>query len=364
MEKIKNIGFLPAYKPKLKNKVFSNKGDNDLHQPFIFLKEDLYNSGIKLNTIDYYKDCNEIELLIVSRYEMNLKILFKLIKENPKIKILHLSTEEISIAPTQSKEFLSCGLFDRVLVWRDNEIDDNLFFKYYYMTSSRIYNQNNKSRNLLCMINKYQPNRFRSKHNIYNERTKIVEFFRNNSKFHLYGYNWSEYDLSLKNYKGVTKSKIETYLKYDFSFVFENSNNEFGGITEKIWDSLATGCIPIYYGVPNVDKYIPKKCFIDYREFENLGDLYNYLKKMTLKEKNEIRKTIKMFLNSNSYKKFTPEGFSKTMKRNINEMEKIKVIPKNLFKIKFYLIKKIFKYKISIMKNKRFFINLFVSKYF
>ena len=54
------------------------------------------------------------------------------------------------------------------------------------MTSSRIYNQNNNQRDLLCMINKYQPNRFRSKHNIYNERTKIVEFFRNNSKFHLY----------------------------------------------------------------------------------------------------------------------------------------------------------------------------------
>ena len=178
MEKIKNIAFLPAYKPKLNNKIFSSKGDNDLNEPFIFLKDHLNKLGIKLNTIDYYKNYKEIHLLIVSRYEMNLKILFRLLKGNPKIKILHLSTEELSVAPTQRKEFFFSGLFDRILTWRDNEVDNVFFFKYNYMTPYRDYKENNKSRNLLCMINQFQINRFGSKYNIYQERTYIVDFFK------------------------------------------------------------------------------------------------------------------------------------------------------------------------------------------
>ena len=155
---------------------------------------------------------------------------------------------------------------------------------------------------------------------------------------------------------------METYLKYDFSIVFENSNNEYGGISEKIWDAIATGSIPVYYGAPNIEAYIPKKCFIDYRDFETLDDLYGFLKKMTLKEKNQRRNSMKVFLNSNSYKRFTSEGFSDTIKRNINEMEKIKPFPKNLIKIKLYILRKVFKNRISIMKNKRFLLNLLLSK--
>lgn len=364
MEKIKNIAFLPAYKPKLNNKIFSSKGDNDLNEPFIFLKDHLNKLGIKLNTIDYYKNYKEIHLLIVSRYEMNLKILFRLLKGNPKIKILHLSTEELSVAPTQRKEFFFSGLFDRILTWRDNEVDNVFFFKYNYMTPYRDYKENNKSRNLLCMINQFQINRFGSKYNIYQERTYIVDFFKDNPDFHLYGYNWNNYDPSIKNYKGIIDSKIEVYLKYDFSIVFENSNNELGGIQEKIWDSLLTGCIPVYYGAPNIEEYIPKKCFIDYRDFKNMDDLYSCLKKMTLKEKNQRRNIIKAFLNSNSYKKFTSEGFSTTIKRNISEMEKIEAISKNIFKIKLFILRKVFRNRISFIKNKRFFMNLFFSKYF
>ena len=47
-------------------------------------------------------------------------------------------------------------------------------------------------------------------------------------------------------------------------------------VTEKIYDALAAGCIPIYWGAPNIESFVPTKdSIIDYRDFmdpDKLGD--------------------------------------------------------------------------------------------
>ena len=40
-------------------------------------------------------------------------------------------------------------------------------------------------------------------------------------------------------------------------------------ITEKIFHAIIAGCVPIYLGAPNICKFIPKKTFVDLRDFEN-----------------------------------------------------------------------------------------------
>ena len=64
------------------------------------------------------------------------------ISKNKSVKILYISTEEISVAPTQKKELLDFGLFDRILTWRDNDLDSKLFYKFFYMTPNRSYIKN------------------------------------------------------------------------------------------------------------------------------------------------------------------------------------------------------------------------------
>lgn len=58
------------------------------------------------------------------------------------------------------------------------------------------------------------------------------------------------------NYKGKLKSKHEIVKKSQFSLVIENSNTY---ISEKIFDAMMNGSIPIYFG-PNLDQFgIPAK---------------------------------------------------------------------------------------------------------
>ena len=40
-----------------------------------------------------------------------------------------------------------------------------------------------------------------------------------------------------------------------------------GYMTEKIWDSFKAKTVPVYWGASNIEEYVPKNCFIDYRDF-------------------------------------------------------------------------------------------------
>lgn len=67
-----------------------------------------------------------------------------------------------------------------------------------------------------------------------------------------------------------------------FSVCFENSRDPYwacGWVTEKIYDCLGSGCIPIYWGAPDVTDRIPAELFIDYRSFDSpvIPNLYKYL---------------------------------------------------------------------------------------
>ena len=85
------------------------------------------------------------------------------------------------------------------------------------------------------------------------------------------------------SYQGITKSKVNTFSKYKYSLCFENCIKK-GYITEKIFDSMFAGCIPIYLGCPNISNEIGNDIFIDMRDFSSYKELYKYLKKMPKKD--------------------------------------------------------------------------------
>lgn len=88
-----------------------------------------------------------------------------------------------------------------------------------------------------------------------------------------------------KVYKGAIKSldKNKTLGLYKFNFCIENSFGIKGLISEKIFDCFIGKTVPIYYGAPDIEQYIPKNCFILYSDFSSLKDLRVYLKKMDYK---------------------------------------------------------------------------------
>jgi hypothetical protein len=54
---------------------------------------------------------------------------------------------------------------------------------------------------------------------------------------------------------------------YKFTVAIENSI-EHDYVTEKLWQPLAAGSVPLYYGAPNIDDWLPcENCIIDLRKF-------------------------------------------------------------------------------------------------
>jgi glycosyl transferase family 10 (putative fucosyltransferase) len=60
---------------------------------------------------------------------------------------------------------------------------------------------------------------------------------------------------------------LETIGRFKFTLAFENAIGE-DYVTEKFYDPLYAGSVPVYLGAPNVDRFAPgKHCFIDASNF-------------------------------------------------------------------------------------------------
>lgn len=73
-------------------------------------------------------------------------------------------------------------------------------------------------------------------------------------------------------------SKIALYEQYKFVIAFENSVLE-DYVTEKLYDPLRAGAVPIYMGAPNADDYMPgDNCVINTNNFASPKELACYIK--------------------------------------------------------------------------------------
>ena len=70
---------------------------------------------------------------------------------------------------------------------------------------------------------------------------------------------------------------------YLFNLCFENSNIPYY-VTEKIWHAFVGCTIPIYYSNDTIYETFPKGSFIDYRDFKNKAQLYQYILDMPADE--------------------------------------------------------------------------------
>jgi alpha(1,3/1,4) fucosyltransferase len=78
--------------------------------------------------------------------------------------------------------------------------------------------------------------------------------------------------------------KVELLRGYDICSALENTTYDYY-CTEKIWQSMAGGCLPIYYGRGNrIYDTFPRNSFIDAADFETVDQIYAYIDKMSQQE--------------------------------------------------------------------------------
>lgn len=277
-------------------------GDN-LGYPFICLQKEFRNRGIELHTVDMFNGENIDASIFIDHctgYEQQiseLKNKYLIIAENPMIK-----------PDNYTKETLD--LYDKVFTWYDDLIDNKKIFKYYQGNKIPDYAITNKKSRLSCLIasNKYSDN----KDEKYSSRRDIINYFNKfyPNDFDLYGYGWNESNV----YKGSVRYKFNTYLEYKFVFCMENAIYN-GYVTEKIFDALFSGCVPIYFETKELPDNIYIK--IDKTDLYSMDNLYKKIKEMPEDEYMNYLKNISDYVLSNDIKKYSGEYFAKTIAEEI-----------------------------------------------
>lgn len=230
--------------------------------------------------------------------------------------------------------------FKKVYTWYEPYIDGRKYFRSWLPKSSvGLYTKPypfNKKR-LLVLINKntklFLPfillNQFGKE--LYTLRIQAIEYFEKHlpHDFDLFGRGWNipkKYSIferlfgfkRYKSYKGEIDDKISQLSRYKFSICFENVGDVNGYITEKIFDCLKARCVPIYLGASDITKYIPKTCFIDYKDFMNFDTLLQFIVNMNEKTYNTYIRNIENILSDKNFQlQWFEEGFAKFFYENI-----------------------------------------------
>ena len=56
-----------------------------------------------------------------------------------------------------------------------------------------------------------------------------------------------------------------------------NASNCYDSVTEKIYDALIAGAVPVYLGAPNIEEFVPSGSYIDVRSFSGPRELSQFL---------------------------------------------------------------------------------------
>ena len=194
---------------------------------------------------------------------------------------------------------------------------------------------------------------------LYTERLRVLEFFARDREIDLYGVGWEgppypvsrravmpgsvrrlawEVEKALRSlrpdplllaarsvWRGPVTSKLEALSRYRYSLVIENMQLD-GWITEKIFDCMRAGCVPVYLGAPDVDRWVPSECFVDMRQFAGYSELRAYLHSLGERQVRAYREAGRELLASERFRPFTKDAFAEVFARIVSQDAGIQVV--------------------------------------
>lgn len=312
-----------------KNKIFEIESG---HNIFFNFKKRIKKYGVSINTIDI-KNKIPVDRYVYCDvpYPWEIDKWYKLVR-NKERNVL-FTFESPSVNPFSHFKVVH-KLFKRVYAWNNHKVDGKKYFRLFIPQLNSVSEggiRKFKEKKFLATVisNKSVPFLFKLfkpyTRDLYIERERAINFFENKIpfRFSLYGKGWDKpKPFSLKekifgfkrhsSYKGEIKNKLRLLSSFKFCLAFENSSAS-GYITEKIFDCFKAGCVPIYLGAPDVEKYIPKSCFIDYRDFDGYGDLLYFLDSISeRKYKGYIKKAQEFLKRETTLNRWFERSFEKT----------------------------------------------------
>lgn len=374
MEIIKKICYIPWIGTELKDQVFKN---DKLGSWEYELQKILKKNGIEIHTVDILsvKDADAV-IMFDNMFYKNIPYMWEMYKYRKLDKCIYIDYEPpTGHCRNHSKKGLKklSNIFKYVITYNDDIVDNQNIIKGCignFYSKDLEYKHDFKNRKFITMItnptsieqiisimNYYNFTTYYNKKNfkkhpkaIYDKRVEVARYFLNKcpNDFDLYGVYWKdEFNKVLKGYLDK-KEKCVTLSKYKFIISYDSMINQNGYISEKIFDAFRAKTIPIYWGANNIEKYIPKECYIDRREFSSYDELYEFLKGMTEEEYESRIKAIESFLQSEEYRTIFSSEASANIIKNAILAEKKKFSYKKAYRnLKYFdnKKKKVDKYK-------------------
>ena len=127
-------------------------------------------------------------------------------------------------------------------------------------------------------------------------------------------------------YKGKCSSKFEVLQNYEFCLCFENMSMD-GYITEKLFDCLYAGTIPLYMGPEDISKYIPANVFVDCRKYSSWKEMWADVSTMSFEQIEIMKLAGRNFLKSDDGANFYNslhnicKRFSKLQSKSFSQSE-------------------------------------------
>lgn len=133
---------------------------------------------------------------------------------------------------------------------------------------------------------------FISNCNARNNRTGVLMELMEYLPVHSYGRCLHNKDEEYTGNEAIASMRNQTLNlggQYYFIFAPENSN-EVSYVTEKVYKALAMQSVPIYFGAPDIDRFIPHpSAVIHANDFPTTRDLANYLKSLVENEEEYMK---------------------------------------------------------------------------
>ena len=209
-----------------------------------------------------------------------------------------------------------------------------------------------RDRKFLVMINAHKQTRVRV-NELYSERMRAIEFFNRFGEIDVYGRDfdgpparmatrmprvvarterrarilWEKLRPPTDPFRIAAREafrgpraprKADTLGCYTFGLCFENSVLE-SYIPEKIFDCFYAGTIPVYWGAPDVERWIPPECFVDMRQFNDYGELREFLHSLPADDIEAYRVAGRDFLRSERFRPFSKRTFAERIGKIVEE---------------------------------------------
>ena len=335
------IAFYSLFPDQMNNHMFtdpnyaSGSGDN-LLLPLIRLREAALKQGIDCMTADM-ADINSFDSFVFCEMPEPDNVYFLYAKQNGKPAYLIINENYFIWKPNADRKRYSD--FDVVFTYDDDAVDGRRVVKlnYAFDLPFSIDLSTEHRQKLAVMI---CSNSKRERKNLsYAQRRETIHWFEKHhpDDFDLYGMGWDRGTVAFQSYravhrmlhltgilkvlprrkypswKGCVVRKRDVLGKYRFGFCYENTDKIPGYITEKIFDVMMAGTVPVYLGAENTNRHIPRTCFIDRADFNDHESLYVYLARMSDSEYRKYQESIDAFLSSEQAREFSITTYVETL---------------------------------------------------